>query len=369
MLSPLQEFRGMRGVGSDVYFAGDEGSVLRLADASGTWTDVSVPAGTTGATISSFPSFLSVGGSATDDVWLAGLTSPRSGALVHSADRGQSWQRVDVGTSSVLLGVWSVDRDHVLVTTGDGQILVTTDHGAQWTTAFSDSRMAIWAAWGSGSGDLYAVGGVSVVEGSDGGAAAGDIDAGAPAPDGGPPDGGGVPDAGGAGSTTAFVGVVLHSADGGASWRVVADASTACGLWHVAGTADGAIVYAVGACGSVVWTTDHGASWSKSGAAGAGEDYGISDVWVSPSGTSYLLAAGSAYTNLAAPTIQLVCRSIDVEDLSPLGPMLTMTTGCENLPPFGSPTNNYSSTPVAVWGTSDDDVWILGAGLVFWHRS
>ena len=86
-------------------------------------------------------------------------------------------------------------------------------------------------------------------------------------------------------------------------------------------------------------------------------------------GKTYLLAAGSAYTTAAGAKGQLVCRSINVEDLGPLGPMLTTTTGCEDLPPFGSPTNNYSSTPVAVWGTSDNDVWILGGGLVFWHRS
>jgi photosystem II stability/assembly factor-like uncharacterized protein len=270
---------------------------------------------------------------------------------MHTTDRGQSWQRVEVGTSSSLLGVWPIDRDRVLVTTEDGEILGTADGGAHWTALFSDPRMVLFGIWGSASNDLYVVGGV---------ATAGDGDAGANAP-----DGGTAPD-GGADATTTYAGVVLHSSDGGASWQTVADAATACLLRHVSGTPDGATVYAAGDCGSVAHTTDHGASWSRSGTTAVAVndndyDFTISDVWVSPAGTSYLLEDGSGYVNPDSPYDQHVCRAIDVE-LD--GALLTQTTGCERLPPSGG----FSATPMGVWGTADDDVWIVGFSIL-WHRS
>jgi photosystem II stability/assembly factor-like uncharacterized protein len=334
----------IHGVGTDLYLAGDDGTILRTADAARTWVDVSVAPASVGATIQSYPSFHSIGASAADDVWVAGIASFTSGVLMHTIDRGQSWQRVDVGTSSVLNGVWPIDRDRVLVTTGDGQILGTTDGGAHWTAVFSDPRMVLFGCWGSASNDLYVVGGV---------ATASDGDAGAN-----PSDGGMAPD-GGANTTTTYPGVVLHSSDAGVSWQTVADAATACLLWHVSGTPDGATVYVAGNCGSVAHTTDHGASWSRSGTAAVGyDDFEISDVWVSPTGTSYLLEDGSGF-NPATPADQHVCRAIDVE------PFIMGTAGCERLPPSGG----FSASPAGVWGTADDDVWIVSSSSILWHRS
>ena len=337
----------LHGVGADLYVAGYGGMVLRTGDGAQTWVDVSVPPASVGATIASYPVFESIAASAADDVWVAGAAGPESGLLMHTTDRGQSWQQLDVGMASPLFGVWSVDRDHVLAATGGGQILTTADGGASWTTAFSDPRMVLWGAWGSASGGLYVVGGVAITV--DGGAGA---DA---------PDGGGAPDAGSA-SLPRYSGVVLHSSDGGMTWQNVAAAATPCMLWRVSGTADGATVYAVGDCGSVASTTDHGATWSRSGAVSAGEAYAINDVWVSPTGTSYLLPAGRGYGGPASPGDYHVCRAVDVIDN---GVLVSQSTGCELLPPK----NGSISSPIAIWGTTDDDVWTVGGYTPLWHRS
>ena len=228
--------RALRGVGADLYVAGDHGMVLRTSDGARTWIDVSIPPASVGATIASYPGVDAIGASAVDDVWVAGAAAPESGLLMHTTDRGQSWQRIDVGTASPFFGVWPIDRDRVVVTTAGGQILATADGGATWTTTFSDPRMVLWGAWGSASSDLYVVGGVAIV--GDGGVGA-DVPAGAAVPN------------GGAAIPPAYGGVVLHSSDGGTTWLNVADAATPGLLWRVSGTADGATVYAVGACGSV----------------------------------------------------------------------------------------------------------------------
>jgi photosystem II stability/assembly factor-like uncharacterized protein len=321
----------LHGVGGDLYVAGENGMVIRTGDGARTWADVSVSPASVGATLDTYPVFEALGASAVDDVWVAGGPTPDTGLLMHTSDRGQSWQQVDAGTVSPIFGIWAVDRAHVIVSTSGGQILVTADGGASWTTAFSDPAMWLWGAWGSaGGGDLYVVGGLMK---------AGD---------------------GGADAIPTYTGVVLHSSDGGASWENVADAATPCILWRVSGTADGAIVYAVGDCGSVASTTDHGATWTWSGAVTAGGNYGISDVWLSPTGTPYLLQDGRGW-NLNV-TAEYVCHGLEVGDN---GSLIAISTGCELLPPTSA---GSISSPLAIWGTTDDDVWVAGVYGMLWHR-
>jgi photosystem II stability/assembly factor-like uncharacterized protein len=343
----------LHGVGGDLYVAGDNGMVLRTGDGALTWADVTIAPAATGSTLTSYPVFQAIGASAVDDVWAAGAATPASGVLMHTADRGQTWQRVDVGAASPLFGIWAIDREHVVAATAGGRILVTADGGASWTTAFSDPSMVLWGAWGSnGGGELYVVGGVTVV--GDGGVS-GDV------PDGGDaPDGGVAADGGADVTIPTYVGVVLRSTDGGATWQKVAGTTTACLLWRVSGTADGATVYAVGDCGSIASTTDHGATWTLSGAVSAGGNYGISDVWVSPIGTAYLVQDGRGWNLTGAD--QHVCHDIEVGDN---GVLIASSTGCEVLPPTSG---GFSSSPLAIWGTTDDDVWVVGAYTPLWHR-
>ena len=98
------------------------------------------------------------------------------------------------------------------------------------------------------------------------------------------------------------------------------------------------------------------------GDAREGEDYAINDVWVSPTGTSYLLPAGRGFTALSNG--YSVCRAVDVENAGEV--TLTTRTGCESLPPTSG---GSSSSPIAIWGTSDDDIWTVGFYTPLWHRS
>jgi len=190
--------------------------------------------------------------------------------------------------------------------------------------------MVLFGIWGSASNDLYVVGGV---------ATAGDGDAGAnrarrwarhptAAPD----------------ATTTYRGGGLALV----RWRGELDRPSrtrpqraCCGTCPAPPTARPYTPPATAAR----WhhTTDHGASWSRSGTTAVAVndndyDFTISDVWVSPAGTSYLLEDGSGYVNPDSPYDQHVCRAIDVE-LD--GGLLTQTTGCERLPPSGG----FSATP------------------------
>lgn len=314
-ISPLEPlYYTIGAAGSDLYLGGT-GTVLRSSDSGRTWTQVITP------TFSLNTDYLAIAASAEDDVWVAGSSPSSGGHWVHSADRGSSWQPVDVGSYASSGGIWSIDRTSVLITTGGGEIRKTTDAGATWAPVFSDSSLALGGLWGSaGSADLYAVGGVPPI-----------------------------------GVSPPGPGVILHSSDGGDTWQQILD-GLACPLLSVAGTSDGANVSAAGDCGTVAVTTDYGATWSTSGVNPSATDYGIAGVWVSPTGTSYFLLSGDGFYFGIPPSAYSVCRSVQVND------RFVATGGCEMLPRYMGGT----SSPTAIWGTSDDDIWVTGEFL--WHH-
>jgi hypothetical protein len=309
--------------GSDLYLGGG-GAALRSSDSGRTWSQVITPAFAAGTT------YVAIAATAEDDVWLAG-SNPASGAKwVHSADRGSSWQPIDVGSYGSPGGIWSIDRTSVLITTGDGQIRKTVDAGATWAPVFSDPSLSLGGLWGSAaSADLYAVGGGMSI-----------------------------------GANPGAPGVILHSADGGDTWQPILG-GLACALWSVSGTSDGANISAAGDCGTVAISTDHGATWSTSGVNPPPKDYAITGVWVSPTGTSYFLPAGSGFeVDPFGP--YLVCQSVQVTDTGN-GGAFAATAGCEPLPPYtDGQGSSATSSPTAIWGTSDDDIWVTG--LFLWHR-
>jgi photosystem II stability/assembly factor-like uncharacterized protein len=306
-------FLSVRAAGADLYLGGG-GFALRSSSSGRTWSPV-VPASFAAGT-----DYVAIAATAEDDVWLAGKVQFGQGQWLHSADRGNSWQLIDVGSFSPSFGIWSIDRTHVLITTQDGQIRKTADAGATWAAVFSDSSLALFGVWGSAaSADLYVVGGAAPVSGSSSGS-----------------------------------GVILHSADGGDTWQDILDSLT-CPLWSVSGTSDGANVSAAGDCGTVAITTDHGLTWATSGVSAARGDFGIKGVWVSPTGTSYFLPFGDGFYSDPFHAYS-VCRSVQVND------RFVATGGCEMLPRYMGGT----SSPTAIWGTSDDDIWVTGEFL--WHH-
>lgn len=299
--------------GADLYLGGS-GDILRSSDSGKTWSVVA-----TGA-LSAGYGYHAIAATAEDDVWLAGTPELGPAQWLHSADRGNSWQSVDVGSISPSFGMWSIDRAHVLVTTTDGEIRKTADGGATWTQVFHESALTLFAVWGAAaSADLYAVGGHTTSD-----------------------------------ATASGPGLILHSTDGGDTWQHVLD-GLACTLFSVSGTADGATVTAAGDCATVATTTDHGATWASSGFPSPLGDFSINGVWVSPTGTNHLLVSGDKFYGASFASWD-VCLSVHV-DAQLIGRM-----GCEALPPYMGGT----STPLAIWGTGDEDIWVTGAYV--WHR-
>jgi len=210
--------------------------------------------------------------------------------------------------------------------------------------------MVLFGIWGSASNDLYVVGGV---------ATAGDGDAGANAPDG--------------GTAPTAAPTPRQPTRGWSCTRPMAgELADRRGRGHSVPAAarvrhpDGATVYAAGDCGSVAHTTDHGASWSRSGTTAVAVndndyDFTISDVWVSPAGTSYLLEDGSGYVNPDSPYDQHVCRAIDVE----------LDGASSHRPPGASVCRRAAGSAPPRWACGAPQTTTCGswAFSILWHRS
>lgn len=69
------------------------------------------------------------------DVWAVGS----AGTVLHSADFGASWRRLNVGTSADLYGVRFVDEKTGVVAGMGGTIRRTTDGGITWSTSVGGS--------------------------------------------------------------------------------------------------------------------------------------------------------------------------------------------------------------------------------------
>ena len=293
---------------------------------------VGVAATDAGVAVDNYPSFRAFAATAEDDVWIAGM-SRTAGLLMHwriAVPRGNPG---DFGSTSTLNGVWALDRLTVLVTTYDGQILKTADGGAHWTAVFGDAELVLFRLWAA-AGAVYAVGG-RYVAGADAGTS----------------------------SSSAFIGEVLRSSDAGDSWQTVV-AGAPGQLWSVWGTPDGASVTAAGNSGTIVSTTDHGTSWTTSGAPSSGADLQISGVWVSPARDELLPPVGAQISaDPAAGGNQRICTSVSVSQEGAGGVILTSTGGCQVLPPD----RGAYATAQGVWGTGDDDIWVVGASGFIWH--
>jgi photosystem II stability/assembly factor-like uncharacterized protein len=316
--------RAVWGSGQDIFAAGEDATLIHSSDGGATWiasTLVDAPS-------TSFPRFTAIGGSGADDVYVLGKQYGRHDFVLHSSDRAASWQPVDlgaVGVGAAFNGIWANARDDVYVSTYDAGILHSIDGGATWTRAFRQERTYLYGIWGSGPGDVYAVGGVSSVDeagiGSDGG--------------------------------TSLTGEVLHSVDRGLSWTVVASTTTGI-LWSISGSPDGARVYAVGNNATVVWTTDHGATFNASGVPVAQDGLQLFAVWCAPDTPEPFILGDLADTG--------VLRSVDASGGS-------VVSWREDRPPSHSLSpESGGANASAVWGTREHDVWAVGAAGALWHR-
>jgi hypothetical protein len=79
-----------------------------------------------------------------NDVWIAGNPGAE---MLHSADRGQTWQAVPTGTTLPISAIQFADARHGWAVGALGQILATTDGGRTWKPQRGERRAALLAVF------------------------------------------------------------------------------------------------------------------------------------------------------------------------------------------------------------------------------
>jgi hypothetical protein len=324
------------GSGADIFAAGKGPLVARSGDGGKSWNTVDLKLGAG----EGWPSIRHIAGSSGADVWLVGDLDATTSVLLHSADRGLTWQTRDPGSLNNVQAVWALDAQRVLLASRDGGIARSVDGGAHFTIVEQVAGASFFGLWSDAAGDSYAVGGWLAPDAGD---------AGTP----GPPDGGDNArpgdgcDGGVAGSLAApgaRLGLLLRSTDAGASWTP-APVSVQGVLWNVWGTPDGRAVVAAGAGATVAGTFDHGVSWVTESRPASG--LALTDVWVGPGDGSLFYASDGGLIR----DVLFDCNG-------------SMRVVYEPLPPAP----DASRATAAIWGSSSGDVWAVGPGGAIRHR-
>ncbi|MGE5182970.1 MAG: WD40/YVTN/BNR-like repeat-containing protein [Acidobacteriota bacterium] len=236
-----QSLIGVWASGSDVFVVGYDAGSFHSTDGV-TYTEVPLNAGTAHGG--------RIWGRSPGDVFATGF----SGKMVHSADRGASWQAVTTGATRALYGMWGTGTEIYVV--GDDGAYHTAD-GTTWQMQTVPVSGYTLAVWGSGPSDVYAVG-----------------------------DGG-----------------IAHT-DGSGTWTMQANGLTALqmtGIWG-SGASD---IYAVG--GSGILHSDGSGTWTAQTSCG-GPMYSVwgasaSDVWtVGPAGVICHSAGDGTWTAVDSGT-------------------------------------------------------------------
>lgn len=226
---------------SNAAMNGTEGAISRSTDGGATWTTTRFPPP------GSFGRLNGVWGSSAANVYAVG-DNGATGFAVRTTDGGANWQPIAlpaVPAGRVLTGVWGSGPNDVYIAgtqtdavTGrtDALILRSTDDGATWSVSLlanAPAKRSLAGIYGSSASNIYAVGR--------------EVDA-----------------------ANVNHGLILHSTDGGASWTAVAtDSSASTGLTAV-WSAPGARAFAVGSHrfpgsnrteGVILNSADGGATW------------------------------------------------------------------------------------------------------------
>lgn len=227
------EISGAWGAGGDTMFAAAGRYVARSVDGGASWESHRLPG----------PFLLRIVGLDARTLYAAGYDAGgRSAILRSTGGQWTEWEPV-VRHESTIRAVWAAAPSHLYAVADDHAVLRSTD-GIHWTrTEFAPDSQAYWRlltdVWGSGPGDVYVVGF--------------DSRPGHPS------------------------GVILHTTDGGATWRerTVVRAEGGARLHAVRGL-PGGHVWAVGgrtgaggSDGLILHSADGGATWTEATVPGA----------------------------------------------------------------------------------------------------
>lgn len=356
--NPRVTSNNLRGIwgssATDIYAVGDHGTILHSRDRGRTWsaehsgTDANLRA---------------VWGSGADDVYVVGYDA----TILHSTDAGKTWTAQNSPGRSNLNAVWGSGKRDVYVLDAAGDVLHSTDAGHKWATRRSASygKQQLHGIWGSAENDVYVVGYDEVS------------------------------DCDHCGFTPR--GMVLHTDDGGATWdqddsagvphaifgvdedhvyvaradlRDIKDAINEIALdaYIFAIWASGADdVYAVGEDGAILHTTD-AKTWTPQA---SGVTHNLRAVWGAGRGDVFVVGdhgtilhttdAGATWTPPAAATaadLTAVWRTFAV------GEGGTIVHRTQDWTSQSSGTNERL---VGVWGSGDDDVFVVGRAGAILH--
>lgn len=212
-----------------------------------------------------------------DEVFVVGYP----GLLLHSKDRGKSWERIDPGVKDALFAIDINKKGRGLIVGRTGLVLMTTDGGQTWAKRDSGAKEHLFSVDITESGKAWAVGHFgTVIHSPDGGLSWKPQEFEADFPEGTPESEMGVisdaeKENEGAAmearlNAVAFAddtrgwimgefGLVLHTEDGGQTWKRQPSASGK--LLFALHVLDENRVLAVGSEGSFMETADGGRSW------------------------------------------------------------------------------------------------------------
>ena len=137
----------------DVYAVGVGSGIQHSVDGGRSWREVAAPLLAVLAAELSHAVVL-------EDVWASGkqvFVVGERGVVLHSADRGATFQRLNVGTTASLEDVWGT-KDAVFVVGAGGFIAVTRDQGKTWSQVTTTAKKSFWRVWASSANDVYAGG-------------------------------------------------------------------------------------------------------------------------------------------------------------------------------------------------------------------
>jgi photosystem II stability/assembly factor-like uncharacterized protein len=137
-------FLSIWGSGPDDVWAGtNQTPVFHSVDRGGSWQPVAVGWG-----------IASIGGSGPDEIYLL----QRDGTLLRSIDRGASFSSLMTGVKSATT-IWATAPGEVFVGSTDGAaVRHSRDGGRTWVSEVTGVDYFVDALWGTGAGDLWAVG-------------------------------------------------------------------------------------------------------------------------------------------------------------------------------------------------------------------
>lgn len=249
----LSFFYDVWGTGDTLIVTGDYGTMLRSTDRGDSWTT------------------LRVGLNHHAAIWGQGSTVVAvGGEIVRSTDAGASWTRIAEATTEYLRDVWG-DGSTVIVVGDFGSIRRSTNGGTDFTSVASGTTEALYGVWGKGS-TFFAVGIRGMLRSTDGGATWSRV---ITYPT------GALYSVWGEGSTVVAVGNegntarILRSTDGGNSWVAVKYPAY---QFPRTVSGSGSTLLACSWLGTLVRSTDGGATWHVLDAAGT--DANFFGIWV-----------------------------------------------------------------------------------------